>query len=612
MVGRSHALQLDTEAVRPTHVHRSVVLAVHGVGEQTKGSELKLMTAAFLPLIRKRLDPEAIVTTRPLDDPGPAGATISFKDAEPASSEQREPRSYEIRFIEVWWQAAFNAPGLGEFILGLAQIMTRWGKTQTWGAKDRGGHSAVLGLSATVCFLLLRVLLNVLVLVLVLPLAVVATPLLWLLSLLAGRVSSRRPDWLVSPLMRVLDLATKAQPLIVELVVLAFLPLIVLFLLLLWLIEAVVPKDSLGKLKSFHVWIVKFLTRNWGDMWLYLERPWEASRIRSRFEDQFRAVVDNLDDDTEAVMVLAHSMGSAIAYEALTGRTLRDLLDQTFSPDAGQTRSGGKPQLHFVSVGSALNIAWTIASGDESFRFREPLPAYVDWLNLWTYLDPYARQQLCPPAGALLARPSVAMREMDILQPVREREIVNQQDMFSDHSAYWNNVAQVVAPILNLLTMRNLDNDLQLDVRSRVERVRVLAFVKALAWSVAPAAFLTAYYLLSTGDWPGEGVAEALKSAVDAFVEELPGFFKNVVSVIVDALPQFAINIAPDWMLDGVDASEIHRYLLTPFAVALAAAVVATVVYSTIVKWVWDLWDEAYRFDLRSDESHPFQKGAPR
>jgi hypothetical protein len=263
-------------------------------------------------------------------------------------------------------------------------------------------------------------------------------------------------------------------------------------------------------------------------------------------------------------------MGAVVAYEALTGSDLRFLLEEKFGPQPDEARFDGKPRLHFVSIGNALNIAWTIAGDDEVYRFQRPLPSFIDWLNLWTYQDPYARQALRPPESTLLARPSLATPA--ILRPVRDYEVVNQQDIFSDHSAYWNNVAQVLSPVLNILTGGQLADHLKLDVRARIARVRVLSFFKALSWLIAPAVFIS---LVRLGETPG-----IARSAIDE------------VSI---QLATAAIEFAPSWL--GLTEADLAENVMMPFVVALVAAAIVVVLYSTAVKWAWDLWDSGSRFN---------------
>ena len=585
-----------------TPVRRSLTFVVHGVGEQPKSSELQIATEGFLPLIRRRLDPEAIISARPADSDGPAEVVIEFDDHLVPS--EHDKNDYEARFTEVWWQAAFGAPGLGEMLKGFVSILVRWGKTQGYGAEDDKDRGALLGFALAFGFLLLRLVLNILLFLPLMVFVVVAGTTFAVLAFVTCYRTTPTgpfalPTWVKSPLLRVFDLTTKAQPLIVEIGVLLLSPLIVDLLLLLWLFEAVLPKGSLGKLESLHVWLVKLITRSWGDLWLYVERPWQASRIRVRFEEQFAEAIGKLDRNVGTVAIIAHSMGSAIVYEALTGPRLRPLLEETFGPDPDTARLFGKPRLHLITLGSALNIVWTVTDRSERHRFLDQLPAYVDWLNLWTYLDPYARQALQIPDEAYEVRPS--SKHPDIWQPVRESEVINQQDMFSDHSAYWNNASQVISPILDILTAAKLTQALRMDIPARMMRVSVLSFCKSLAWSLPVFVFAGLFAFVhgfNGGDnWPGNGTAGLVLDVVDRLVEETPEFVREVVGVVVSVTPEPLLNLLPEWLRDGVTDVEIQAHLFSPFIIGALMAAVATMVYSTAVKWVWDLWDNGHKYD---------------
>jgi hypothetical protein len=172
-----------------------------------------------------------------------------------------------------------------------------------------------------------------------------------------------------------------------------------LLLIVLWIVEAILPKDSLPSwIKNPHRLLVNILTNDLGDMWVYMRRPWDAARIRVRFEERFGQAIEILDaelkaketriaaaaaeaakqaasspevvlaaqeraapPDVQCLFVIAHSMGSVVAFEALTGRRMiQQIQDRLFAQ--------GKP-LHFFSIGSALNDAWDMVGTSERFRF---------------------------------------------------------------------------------------------------------------------------------------------------------------------------------------------------------------------------------------------------
>lgn len=463
--------------------HRLLGLVVHGIGEQPIGSTLKHVVNEFLPLIRARLDPEASVAAKPLDEGDPAEAYIWFR-VRKREEGQEKGESYELRFFEVWWARAFLPPSFGEFVLGLPTFISTWLKrpdrrTRLWPERRYWGWS------------------------------------LW-------------------------------QRFVVDMAICLLLPVLVPLMLVLWLSESIGPQRFLPRwLLAAHRWLINIATRHLGDMWVYMRHPWEASRIRVRFEERFYQMINLIDGDAEkdkvdSVFVIAHSMGSVVAYEALTGRRITALIEERFP-------AKGRPTFHFISVGSALNSAWDFVPDSEKFRFYREFAPPVRWLNLWSGADPVPRGPLRLPA---ISDPDWKRGGPASFEDL---DVVNQMDIFSDHSAYWNNAEQVIASILNAITSRRLGAALQMDTEARKRRVNRLAFLKALVWLVGPAVFVP---LLLTG---GQGIS--------------------------------------DWAAQGFLGNEtLRRHFLSPVLWAAVAAIGAVCVYSTVVKWAWDFWDRKVKY----------------
>ena len=456
---------------RPGVDHKLLGLVVHGIGEEPVGSTVKHMAKEFLPLARG-IDQEATIAAKPVDEGDPAEVRIRFRGP--------NQELYELRFLEVWWAQAFEPPSFGAFLKGL------WDFFSTWlGRADRRK---------------------------------------------GFRLWAERRHWGFALWQR----------LFVDLAVLVLWPLLLLLLILVWIVEFLSTERFLPKwLLAGHRWLVNLATRHLGDAWVYFRNPWEASRIRVRFEERFNQVVELLQTDpekgkTDAVFVIAHSLGSVVAYEALTGRRMTHLIQETF-------RAEGQPTFHFISVGSALNSAWDFVPDRERFRFYRRFAPQVHWLNLWSGPDPVSRGRLRLPDACTIPR-------------FDQRNVVNQMDLFSDHTTYWNNVEQVIAPILDTITSGQLSSALQMNTQAREKRVRRLALLKALVWLVFPATYFL-LLLTGAGDW------------ISGWAE---GTFLG----------------GEGW----------QRYLLTPVLWAGLMAAVAAGVYSTVVKWVWDLFDSKFKY----------------
>jgi hypothetical protein len=484
-------------AMTPDNVkHRSIGLVVHGIGEQPQGSTLQQVASEFLPLARHRFNDVGIALT-PLDDPAPHEARIWFKEAGGEKT--------EIRFLEVWYADCFNAISMGNFITGTRQFIQtiffrKKRRRLTWaGNADPGPHSFI-------------------------------------------------------------NAATFLQRAFIELVGIALLiPAFVLVLLPLWLLEKVGVLSLLPAFVSRPARaITNVCTRQLGDMWVYMRDPWNSARIRVRFEERFYQMLQILDDDpekdnVESVFVVAHSMGSVVAYEALTGSRISTTLDRFHGGRShDHVNEDKRPTFHFISVGSALNLAWAIAPDEELCRFTRPMARHVKWLNIYGTQDPVACGRLELPIGA---DPSHAKVWADRNDRLRQTAVINQMDIFSDHTAYWNNAEEVIAPMLDVFTSGRLDKDLCMNVAERRKRVSWLALFKLGAWMVAPVAFAI---VVTTG----------------------------------------AGNWLSSWAAFGyLDQHAWQRWALTPLVWSGACGAGAAVLYSSVVKMAWNTTDERHKYD---------------
>ena len=505
-----------TEVQAPAREHRVLGLVVHGIGQQSLGATLKHVLEGFLPLVRL-IDPGAGISARPLDRGDPTDVMIRFRGA---SQKTSRIEGYEMRFKEVWWASTFEPPSIGEMVAGVPDLVMNVARRRgargirafgwlVWAAIRRGTldvwHVAV----ALVCSVL----------------AFVLAPASW-----------RWNERFDGDLRWLLQRVARGQTALAELLVLVLSPAVLALVLMpLRVIEFAVPANlRFEGLSKFRLMLIGIFTEHLGDMWLYLNRPWEASRIRVRLEDRFREIVDEMNDPltesrVECVMVISHSMGAVVTYEALTGRRMRDLLEKHFGGE-------GQPKLIFVTVGAGLNLAWQLVPSREEARLVRPCSECLEWHDFWSKLDPVPRGALMPP------KPLTGARE--------SHEVVNQMDVFSDHTAYWNNAEQVLAPLLDLATDHHFDDKLCLDQAAREKRVYVLSALKGLTWLAAPvAAYLLAFEFSGWTDWLTD----------QAFA---------VLGVEVD-LPAALVRIGA----------------------ALAGAAAVVVAYSTLVKCWWNSWD---------------------
>ncbi len=497
-------------------------IVVHGIGDQKPGSTLKHVVNEFLPLVHL-FDPHAGIDAKPDDDPGTAEVRIRFTE---------DGKRSELYFREAWWARAFEPPPLGAILTSIPKLLLNLAKQRKESASSLASRFIWL------LFMVVRLLLSDVVAV---AISLVAIPLALVAGLLAIVPPIRALPASVGAGHRWLSRrAVRGEQAVVEIAVMLAAPLLFLFLIVpLRFLSTVIPTDSLpGTLVTLQKMVVSIITNDLGDMWTYLRKPWEASQIRTRFETRFREVVGEIQADKaqiDALVIIGHSMGTVVAFEALTGHRISELIESNFGGES-------KPKLLFVSVGSALNLAWDVSDIEDRGRFFRAVSPALEWLNVWASSDPVPRGDLRIP-GVVEAMPA----RYDSLA------VVNQMDMFSDHTSYWNNAEQVMAPILDRATLGRHHELLQLDRRARENRVSVLAACKAIAWLAAPIV-VAMFAALHGGDW--------------------------------------AVSLVPSLLHgNGVEQKWWYDYLLKPAIWAIAAGVIAALFYTVVIKIAWDTWD---------------------
>lgn len=583
--------------------YEALGLVVHGIGDQKKGDALRHTVESFLPLVRERIDPGATVTVTPLDADGPAEVTFQFlgPSGETAARRSDQARTtYRLTFREVWWAQSFRPPALTAVITGLVRgaynRFTNGGEIEMswWYFILRAAWEVVTGLLLNV---LKIVALALFLVVLVVVLAARALGAILPHVPVVGGAKSFVPVGKRRTLKRflydaqnfLLGRAAEFQAIVVIMAVI-FLAIPALILLLVLVLLTPLPDSWLpapaSKMRSL---IAGWLTGSAGDMITYLNQPWEAAQIRACFEASFQSFIsDHAEhlDDVEAVMVIAHSMGSVVAYEALTGDNLR--------LDVQRFAGASPPLLTFVSIGSALNLSWDSVPPDESARICRPLPASIDWLNIWAQYDPVGGLPLRLSEGTYESRESTWTR--GYMVPLSQREVVNQMDLFSDHSAYWNNVEEVIAPLLNVLTRDSLAEDLATHPAGRRQRVQVLAAIKAVAWLMPWLAFPAALVIGAADIFDfAEARVRDTWDCIEPVARWLdPPFIDlhEIAADLGDKVPGWARDIGDWFWRQRLDSWFGAIYLAT------ICGMLGAVLYSGIGKRLWNQWDNARRFDF--------------
>jgi hypothetical protein len=313
------------------------------------------------------------------------------------------------------------------------------------------------------------------------------------------------------------------------------------------------------------------LTRHVGDLSVYLDDAWEAARIQEVFACCLKAIAGQEADER---FVIAHSMGAVVTYEGLL-RAARD--------------SAERPPVRFIAVGAALNRARQMVPAEEAYRLRGPLPAWVRLTYIAARHDPATLGDLDPSVEWAV-------------NPPDSLEAVNQEDIFSDHTTYWNNAEEVMAPILRIVSGGRLSVRLREGYRRL--RVTVLAALKGVAWLLPAAVFVW----MATTNWSESFAAWAYGKAIFGAPLRL------ITEVPAAGQPLVRPWNQPNDFLDVFGDRWTLEHLALPLLAAAYVAAAVGVVYNLVVKTLWDLWDRRTKFRPATsarDESVSAGKSGP-
>jgi hypothetical protein len=299
--------------------------------------------------------------------------------------------------------------------------------------------------------------------------------------------------------------------------------------------------------------MANLLTRHVGDLSVYLDDAWEAARVQEVFACRLRAMTEQEADER---FIIAHSMGAVVTYEGLL-RAARSMPDP--------------PPVRFIAVGAALNRARRLVPPQEAYRLEGPLPGWVRLTYIHARHDPVTLGDL-DISVAWARRPPVSI------------EVVNQEDIFSDHTTYWNNAEEVMAPILGIITGGRLS--VRLRKGGRRLRVTVLAALKGVAWLLPAAVFV---WMAST-NWSEAFAAWAYGKAIVAAPIRL------ITEAPATAQPPLQPWNQPNDLLDVFGGRWTLEHLALPLLASAYVAGAVSVVYNLLVKALWDLWDRRTKF----------------
>ena len=224
----------------------------------------------------------------------------------------------------------------------------------------------------------------------------------------------------------------------------------------------------------------EFVVGSLGDIFIVITDEAQSSGLRDGLLRELRKIAK--DDPDARLVILAHSTGNLIVYEALAElrKNSEDLERQKHKADAAVLEAasvesfsteGDRDDLDskageigeqlelekqtietiktWVSIGSIMTLAWSTRVVEASNRkYLDPIPKSeeIKWLNLWVTFD--------IATGAKLVAPD---SDPPIPQPMNLR-VNNFGSLALDHTGYWDNIEKVYLLLLEELGGREKSN----------------------------------------------------------------------------------------------------------------------------------------------------------
>jgi hypothetical protein len=294
-------------ADQPQHDHRLGVVFVHGIGDQKRGETLGTWATALVRWLRGWLGggtdgTRVVLSEAPVDRVSVTGDNEKIEAARLRVTIDRKERSWLL--AESWWARSVTPPPIGRFGSWLARVVPFLAVAQVWPhvrynaeqlggllTRGSGGSVAGVGRAIEVVVRVIRSIAAVLLLAVAIPLSAVMVVAVWVVLLL---LRLPLPGW----------------------------------------------RDRIDK-------FVVAVAASLGDAYLLVQDPLQYDRMR----DTVRRDVEAVAQICDAVVIVAHSQGAAIAHDVL-----RDL-----ARDAGPSPWVGRIRM-FASVGSGI---WKL------YRLRE-------------------------------------------------------------------------------------------------------------------------------------------------------------------------------------------------------------------------------------------------
>lgn len=518
MAGPSLNAKNDTDPVGQTPSRTGSytgVVVIHGLGIEQRNDTLQealngitywfnhTSGLEFRPTGPGRIWVETRLTLNSNIDADCSQATIWLEP--PANGAQQRTAPLRLEMHEVWWAQSFGLPSAGHVLSWtllqffqvadrLSPISSGSGRLRVLHSDDRGKGDDPHGTFSSTTP----------------PVRPRRYPLDWML---------RIPLFVYDGLQYFVNL----------LAWIVGLPVIVVLLLIAMLFDKVSGIPGIPTIIQGVQTFFTLLSLHWlGSMQIYMEDYTWSSSLRERFQKELTEFL--ADPACESVVVIAHSMGTVIAYEGLT--TALELAQQ----------DAAKKPIRFVTLAVALRRLWQVAR-TEPRRLRGLLPMdTVTWYDFWARLDPVCAG---PLDGSAIPRAHDwvgSENDADPVEKIREQldrdvqhiSVVNRDNLLLDHISYWQNLEQVVGPIARLLVEGHPDLEAHVErhLATRhmilMRRARI-ATRNTVALIVAVAAFYSVMFINSVWAWLSENVlAKALLGLRNLIGDALASVFAPI------------------------------------------------------------------------------------
>lgn len=528
------------------------VLLVHGIGDEKRNDLIQEALNALIYwfnhvaglALRPHGDGRVWLHTHLIDDDDPdAPASRALIELVPPALSGEKPEDeaggMHMKFREVWWAKSFGLPS--------TRGAMRWALEQWWQEaprilfpftrSDAPSPRAKQSAGAHLLGGLLR-------------------PLLAVYDLL--QFITKTLEWL---------LAT---------------PLIFLVLLLAGLVQLLAPLPGFSAILRSVAALVDYVSLHWiASMQVYLLDYTRSASIRHRLDREIRAFLR--DDNCRRIVVIAHSMGTVVAYEGLTAAL------------AGPTARTHEKPVSFICLAQALRRMWLLASTDPH-RLRLDLPVGVRWQHYWARYDPVAAGALTPRAlprmrnwtDRFQSDPTPQLRAT--LARCENHRVVNDDSLLTDHLSYWDNLEQVVGPIASELVRGSPEME-QVVAHHLATPATVLKRRGRIAWRNSLA--LVIGYALGFGAFVlgmQYSLGPTVRSTVGGWLSNgrnLPSFIGLLWGLAADGIGQIGGQVHA-WITSLIGATTYDQVFfqvgrVTDGAITLIAALIVAAIVTKLV-----------------------------